>query len=261
MKLKDAFFADKSRWISGAVLTLIAFAVIFSGYFFVVWLFLGVAYIRAVYEAGRFVDIQSEIFLYVAAAAVWGMAYFYTPAIELAVLALLFTPIPIMFGYESFKKISLIILYPTISALAILSIYTHYNGSWLLFTLLLTVAATDMGAYFGGRSYGKRKLAPSISPNKTIEGALTGLFFGMVFGSLSFALFMGPAEAFTGGAILSLAIAAFSVLGDLFESYIKRCVGKKDSGGIFPGHGGVLDRADGVLFAAVAMYFMLKVTV
>lgn len=259
MKLKDAFFADKSRWISGLALTIAAFLVIFSDSFLVVWFFFGAMYLRAVYEAGRFADIQNNVFLYIASVLVWTAAYFYAPAIELAVLALLLTSLPIMFGHDSFKKISLIMLYPTISTLALLSIYANPQGDWLLLTLLLTVAATDMGAYFGGRSYGKRKLASSISPNKTIEGAATGLVFGVVFGTLSFLFTMPPSEALSKGILISFIVSLFSIFGDLFESYIKRCVGKKDSGGIFPGHGGVLDRADGVLFAAVAMYFIFKV--
>ena len=139
-------------------------------------------------------------------------------------------------------------LYPTWAAMALL----HGDGAlgprWTLFALLLVWAA-DTFAYFSGRAFGKRKMSPSISPNKTWAG-----FFGGLGGALLLCL---PAVPLLGlgwsqlPALLALSLVAAlaSVLGDLIESLIKRQAGAKDSGNLIPGHGGVLDRIDSVLAA------------
>ena len=128
------------------------------------------------------------------------------------------------------------------------------NGhQWLLLALFLVWSA-DTGAYFAGRTFGGkvfggRKLAPRISPNKTIEGLLGGLLLALVV-AIAGALLIGarPDQLAAIGAV-ALATVLFSVVGDLFESMLKRHVGAKDSGDLIPGHGGVLDRIDGVLAA------------
>ncbi len=122
---------------------------------------------------------------------------------------------------------------------------------WLLVALALVWAA-DTGAYFTGRHLGRRKLAPSISPNKTVEGALGGVLAGLAT-ALAFGLLAGASA----GQLPALALAAVvavlaSIVGDLVESLLKRQAGVKDSGGLIPGHGGVLDRIDGVLAALPA---------
>ena len=123
------------------------------------------------------------------------------------------------------------------------------GAQWVLFILTLTFAA-DTGAYFAGHAYGRVKLAPQVSPGKTWEGVMGGMVFAAVVGyagsrwfGLSFGRFIP----------LCLAAAAFSVVGDLTESMFKRAAGLKDSGRLFPGHGGVLDRVDGVLAATPVM--------
>ena len=128
------------------------------------------------------------------------------------------------------------------------------NGNRWLLAALTIVWAADSGAYFagrhfGGKLFGNRKLAPRISPNKTIEGLLGGLLAGIAAGLL-FAWFAGLALAQV-PAFIAVAVATvlFSVVGDLFESLMKRHVGAKDSGTMIPGHGGILDRLDGVLAA------------
>ncbi|CAA9301589.1 MAG: Phosphatidate cytidylyltransferase [uncultured Lysobacter sp.] len=119
---------------------------------------------------------------------------------------------------------------------------------WLL-TALAVVWAADTGAYFAGRAFGRHKLAPKISPNKTIEGLIGGLIAGTAAG-VGFSLYAGAThEQLPKVALVSVAAASFSVIGDLFESLLKRHVGVKDSGRLIPGHGGVLDRLDGVLAA------------
>lgn len=119
---------------------------------------------------------------------------------------------------------------------------------WLL-TALALVWAADSGAYFAGRHLGKRKLAPTISPNKTVEGAIGGLVAGVAV-ALGLGLFAGASVAQLPalGLVAALAVAA-SIVGDLVESLLKRQAGVKDSGRLIPGHGGILDRIDGVLAA------------
>lgn len=122
--------------------------------------------------------------------------------------------------------------------------------------LLLISFTTDTFAYLGGRLLGKTPLAPAISPNKTVEGGLIGLVGGASAG------FLYLSTTDHSSSILALAAtcvfaSALSQIGDLFESLIKRTSGVKDSGKILPGHGGVLDRIDGVLFTAPLLYIWL----
>ena len=128
------------------------------------------------------------------------------------------------------------------------------NGHIWLFVALAIVWAADSGAYFAGRHFGGRwfagrKLAPRISPNKTLEGLLGGLAAGMLVAAAG-ALLAGAGMAqLPGVLVVAIFTVLFSVVGDLFESLLKRHVGAKDSGDVIPGHGGVLDRIDGVLAA------------
>ena len=123
------------------------------------------------------------------------------------------------------------------------------NGHLWLFTALAIVWAADSGAYFAGRKLGKHKLAPTISPNKTIEGMVGGLVAGLAVG-LGGALLAGAGAAqLPKVALVATAAVLASVVGDLFESLLKRHAGVKDSGHLIPGHGGILDRIDGVLAA------------
>ncbi len=123
------------------------------------------------------------------------------------------------------------------------------NGHLWLFTALSIVWAADSGAYFTGRRFGMLKLSPRISPNKTVEGLIGGLLAGVAVG-LGFAWLAGMTSAQMPAVIgVAAATVLFSVVGDLFESLLKRHVGAKDSGSLIPGHGGILDRVDGVLAA------------
>jgi phosphatidate cytidylyltransferase len=136
--------------------------------------------------------------------------------------------------------------YALLPALGLLWVREHGGFNLLIWAFIVTWA-TDIGAYFAGRRFGKRKLAPSISPNKTQEGLFGGMVAATLFGG-AWALAMG-----LGKPILSFpplfAIAA--QMGDLFESWMKRRAGVKDSGNWLPGHGGILDRLDGLVPVAV----------
>lgn len=120
-------------------------------------------------------------------------------------------------------------------------------GAWQIVWLLAAVALADTGAYFTGRRLGRRKLAPRVSPGKTVEGALGGAVAVLAWSACAAALFDGEIVRWL---VVGAAVFATAVVGDLFESACKRSRGVKDSGGILPGHGGVLDRIDSVLPAA-----------
>lgn len=138
---------------------------------------------------------------------------------------------------------------PAWCALAWIHASTPNGHHWLLVALTIVWAA-DSGAYFAGRTLGRHKLAPRISPNKTIEGLAGGVVAGVVAGvGVAFLLAGAQPAQLPAVALVALAAVLFSVVGDLFESLLKRHAGVKDSGHLIPGHGGVLDRIDGVLAA------------
>jgi len=128
--------------------------------------------------------------------------------------------------------------------------------AWVFF-LLLVIMAGDAGAYYFGRSFGSRKLYEKVSPKKTVEGSVGGFLCSVVLGCIYGALFidgMSLAKILLLSAVLSLV----GQCGDLFESMIKRMSGKKDSSRLLPGHGGVLDRLDSLLFAFPAVWFFAE---
>jgi phosphatidate cytidylyltransferase len=132
------------------------------------------------------------------------------------------------------------------------------HGGGLVLDVLIGTFIGDTAAYFGGRAWGHRRMAPAISPNKTLEGLLTGI----VGGTLAFWLFAVAYqhEWFKGpdALLIGFCVALAGPVGDLFESLIKRDLAVKDTGRFFGAHGGVLDRLDAVLFTAVAGYYVSR---
>jgi phosphatidate cytidylyltransferase len=128
------------------------------------------------------------------------------------------------------------------------------NGDGIVADVLIGTFIGDSAAYLGGRSIGRHKLAPTISPNKTVEGLVIGIAFGVLA-----VWFAGVYQDFLTGLqalLLGFVVCVVAPLGDLFESYLKRDAGKKDTGSLFGAHGGALDRLDAALFTAVAGYFV-----
>lgn len=141
-----------------------------------------------------------------------------------------------------------LVIVPAWCALALIHAGEPHGHRWLLVALAIVWAA-DTGAYFAGRRFGKRKLAPRISPNKTVEGLLGGIALAVLVGVAAAPLAGASVTQLPLVALVAFLSAAFSVVGDLFESLLKRQAGAKDSGNLIPGHGGLLDRLDGVLAA------------
>jgi len=143
------------------------------------------------------------------------------------------------------------VLYLGLPALAIIALHDYArNGEWVLIGLFLIVWATDTGALIAGNLIGGPRLAPVLSPNKTWAGFVGGMVAAAIIESVFLSILGGSA---VWGAIYGAGIAVIAHLGDLFESWAKRCFHVKDSGSIIPGHGGVLDRVDSTLATLVAL--------
>jgi phosphatidate cytidylyltransferase len=184
-----------------------------------------------------------RIFANLAEAGFIAAAYFWAFAVP-AWLALRLRPEPWVAGLAGW-----LVVWPTWAALVVL----RETSPWVLLAVAALVWVADIAAYFAGRRFGRRKLAPAISPGKTWEGvvgAMLGvLAYGIALDVYAHAqpgpltrLFDSPWGALT--VLAMLALTGLSVLGDLFESWMKRSAGRKDSSGLLPGHGGVLDRID-----------------
>lgn len=154
------------------------------------------------------------------------------------------------------RRLSLLtgFLYVTMPALALVAL--EWASLYFVLWAMLVTWATDIFAYFAGRTIGGPKLAPRISPNKTWAGLIGGMAGATAVGA-AWAIFAGLGSPFTW---VGAAMGLLAQLGDLYESGLKRRFGLKDSGRLIPGHGGVLDRLDGLLPVALATFFLLMVT-
>jgi phosphatidate cytidylyltransferase len=245
---------NKERWITGLALLAVTLTVGFIDNRFLMWLYLGAFYMVGFNEAVKLFDVKQKS-PYVYAGIIWCLAYFTPTPDDLFFLMAIFFGAKLAYTQEhEKKKLILPFLYPAIGFLFMFMLYTSYGVNWLIW-LLVVVAFTDVGAFFVGKSIGKTPFSPT-SPNKTLEGVVGGVVVATVMGTL-FAYSMSI-DTFIASLVISLLTAVASIFGDLFESYLKREAGVKDSGDILPGHGGVLDRVDGYLFGAVVMLVVLR---
>jgi phosphatidate cytidylyltransferase len=134
----------------------------------------------------------------------------------------------------------------------------YRDGIGMIIGLVLCAVAYDLVGYVVGSRMGRRALAPDVSPNKTVEGLVGGMVASVFMGAIISQLFgLHPWDAFSNGLLLGLLVAIFAPLGDLCESMLKRDLGLKDFGALLPGHGGVLDRFDAMLFCLPAVYYLV----
>ena len=245
-------FTDyQARWITGIGLLALVGFIGWLDSFFVMWTFLGIVYMFAFYEAMKLFKLVAPS-AYFWAAFLWLVAYFYPNPDDLFFFIAVIFASSLAYFHNFDKRLLLPFLYPVSGILFFLILYQDF-GIESMFWLLVTVALTDMGAFFTGKAIGKTKFSDT-SPNKTLEGVFGGIIIATAAGSFAGLFVVDLWIAF----IVTLVTSIASVFGDLFESYLKREAGVKDSGDILPGHGGILDRIDGYLFGAVIMVIALR---
>jgi len=169
----------------------------------------------------------------------------------------LFSPQPVEGAFEDITSTFFGIFYVALLFGFQVAIHRGPDGKYWLVLMYLVIWASDTGAYYIGTAFGKHRLYEKISPKKSIEGLAGGIAASMATAAVCriwLVPSLGPAEAVLLGGLLAIAGA----IGDLAESLIKRSAGVKDSGAIIPGHGGVLDRMDSMLFAAPLLYYYIR---
>jgi phosphatidate cytidylyltransferase len=271
----------KERVISAIVMALIFVAALFSKVGFVIFVTLGTAVAAWEWAALAGLSRRHRKFSYVGflfvivslCAVLVGMddnlegvtpdklRYFMILALVWWLVALIMVksyPISANFWGKSLTilLIGTFVLVPTWVGLTFLR--SQDNGSWLILLLVSIVASADIGAYFVGRKFGKTRLAATVSPGKSWEGVFGGLAAATLLALIVGQVWL-PEYRFT-LLLLALPTACISVLGDLLESMIKRHRGVKDSGLLFPGHGGVLDRVDGITAAVPVFTLMILIS-
>ena len=251
MDIIKIFNSNKERILTGLVLLGIAIVMAMIDSLFVTWAIFGISYIFAFYEAMKLFKVEDNKY-FVYAIILWIAASFYPTPTDL-VFAILIVLIGMMVHKKEVNYKALApFFYPSISMLFLFSLYKEFGMSSLVW-LVVIVAMTDTSAYFVGKGMGKTPFSPT-SPNKTWEGVIGGILIATIAGGIVGSLTYN----FTIAVLTSLLVSSASIWGDLFESYLKREAGVKDSGDIFPGHGGFLDRLDGYLFAVIVMVIILR---
>ena len=147
------------------------------------------------------------------------------------------------------------VLFISVPLACLINIRQSDNGLVYIYLILVATWASDTGAYLVGKKWGKRKMSPSISPNKTLEGLAGGIFLTIGV----FVLWhLYDSISILSAVLLGIVVSLSATAGDLLESFLKRNAGVKDSGSLIPGHGGILDRIDALLFTAPVWYIFMK---
>lgn len=258
----------KTRILSACVFVPVILAAVFFGSWVFTALVLAIVVIGG-YEYGKMVEVNDCHFLpwlyYPSGVILVVLAQLFpeNPGILLAALFLSFAAYMVFFilGKYPLKEIAInfvaVVYLPVTMCTAVLLRSSIEDGMWFLYLLLIIQWFTDSGAYLLGSAFGRHKLMPKVSPKKSVEGAVGGIIVAVI-GALLL-------NAFTGLLPIGLMIAAAIIvsiggqIGDLCESAVKRWAGVKDSGKLIPGHGGILDRFDSMLFASPLLYFIVSV--
>lgn len=243
-----------TRVKTGIVLIIAMLIIGYIDSYFLFWLVFGIMLLISVSEAKNLYQLESNsIYIYIT--LLWFAVYFYPMPVDLIFIVAIGYASQLAYKRKLDKKMFLPLLYPTASFVFLMTLYSEF-GSMVLLWLLVIVAATDIGAYFVGKTFGKTPFCET-SPNKTLEGVVGGMTLAVILGTLTAINEIG----ILGAIIVSAVVSLSSIFGDLYESYLKREAGIKDSGNILPGHGGVLDRVDGYLFGAIVMTVLLRVII
>jgi phosphatidate cytidylyltransferase len=265
------------RWITGLIGAAVLVFLIFIGTRWPFYIFLFIASLMGLNEffnitakdLPRFLRFSSYMLTFILFLIITAKQVLLFPAV-----LFLFFAVPLifqMFTYASFDKkwdkedIAKAVIGPVYISLPVsmlILIDMGPDGNIWIFFLLAVIFANDTGALYAGKALGRHKLYRAVSPNKTWEGSFGGLILGLIIGCIMLALGILKAQGVDMGVIcLVIMLSIASQAGDLVESMIKRTYGIKDSGGILPGHGGLLDRIDGLLFAVPVLYVYLALFV
>ncbi|MDR0762837.1 MAG: phosphatidate cytidylyltransferase [Campylobacteraceae bacterium] len=246
-------FIHNERLITGLALLAAALFVVWLDFAFVTWAILGVILGAAIYEMVKMLKIEEPLMIYIYAAAAWILAYFCAHP-QMLVFGILVLAVSSMVFKNSMDYKSLFpLIYPLAPMLFVLSLPQDFGMKYFVW-LVFIVGITDTAAFYAGKTIGSTPFSP-VSPKKTLEGVYSGLVAGVILGVVVGIII--DVNFFT-ALFISLLVSAASIFGDLFESYLKRSAGIKDSGNILPGHGGMLDRADGYLFGAIVLVILLN---
>ena len=236
----------KTRLLSGILLVIIALATIISGGYVLFFTLLAVSLI-GMWELYRVMKVQDEKCSLLAAAGYAGAILYYAAVLldfeRYGVLAIIFGLVMIMFVY--------VFTYPAYQAVQVMP--TLFGGKFHVWLIFLCSWGCDTCAYCVGMLIGKHKMAPVLSPKKSVEGAVGGVVGAALLGIIYAAVTKGPIVEY---AVICAVGALISMVGDLAASAIKRNQGIKDYGKLIPGHGGILDRFDSVIFTAPVIYFL-----
>jgi len=244
----------KERLVTSVVLIAVLLIVGLIDNRFLTGLVIGAIAITGYMESQRLFETNEKEIFYIAAASV-ALSLIINP-LTAAVFAVI-TSVSYVAYYQKDLRVVSPVLYPLLPVMIMYALYVKH-GMGVIGWLIVIVALTDSMAYFVGKNFA-RKFIPqgfcATSPNKSWEGVIGGVSIATVIGAFVGLYFMNFFQAF----FVALLVSASSVFGDLFESYLKRRAGVKDSGNILPGHGGILDRVDGYMFAAPVMFVLLGV--
>lgn len=258
----------KTRILSACVFVPAILLAVFFGSWVFAALVLAIVVIGG-YEYGKMVEANEYHFLpwlyypFAVLLVLLTQLFPETPGILLAALFLAFAAYMLLFifGKNTLDEIGInvaaIIYLPVTMSMAILLRSSFEEGMWFLYLLLIIQWFTDSGAYLLGSAFGRHKLMPKVSPKKSVEGAVGGILVA-VLGALLLNVFVDILPY----GLLIIATVFISIggqIGDLCESAIKRWAGVKDSGKLIPGHGGILDRFDSMLFAAPLLYLVISI--
>lgn len=261
----------RKRWITGIVaLPFLIYPIYLGGIAFISLII--VASLVALWEYFRIAGSMSDkplkvsivVLGYITAVLMAPLTYLYPPEIIAILLGVNFilSGFVFLFLFKSNPEPQMIddirtqihgLVYIVLPLSLLVLIRNDTDGILWISFLLVIIFAGDTSAFYAGTHFGKRKLSESISPGKTIEGSVGGLLANILVGCI-FKFFLFPHLTWGSCIIFFIAIGAAGQVGDLFESGLKRMAGVKDSGGILPGHGGILDRIDALLFAIPVMY-------
>jgi len=243
---------SKERLVTSIVLVAFLLIIGLINNIYLTLLVISVIAIIGMYEAKKIFFVKDDFLFYFL--SVLAVFWVFVNPLFIGILGVLAVAGHVAFYQKDIDNIS-IALYPFLP-LSLLGMLYLKGGMGILAWLIVIVAVTDSFAYVIGKNFGKKFINSGFSqtsPNKTWEGVIGGILAGSVIGSIVGLYFYN----FGMSLIISFLVSIFSVLGDLFESFLKRRAGIKDSGNILPGHGGVLDRIDGYLFAAPIMYALI----